>query len=474
MRSEDCPQFYHNANEMAHYRFKALLQNQGWLCPAYVSTNDEGSIVYLSSTAQESVKYENVEGYAIPGFQNAHSHAFQYAMAGIAEVHQQGATADDFWSWREAMYKVALTVNPDQLEAIATMLYAEMVRHGYTHVAEFHYLHHDKNGKPYANLAEHGQRLVVAAQNAGIKITLIPMFYQKGGFGMEPQEHQRRFISPTIDDYHKLLEATKAVVSASAHANYGFGIHSLRAVAPEDIITSLAGADSSLPVHIHIAEQLKEVEDAMAYLGKRPVQWLLDNVQVNERYHLVHATHLDNREVEGIAKSGGQVVLCPTTEGNLGDGIFPLADFQSLGGKWSIGTDSHVGLNPLEELRLLDYGQRLTTHQRNTFTTKSEGDSAAHAIRQSLTSGRAAMGNQETAYFKTGHALDTVVYDADAPLIAASALQNVLPAIMYSSDSVHVRGTMINGKWIVKDNQHIQKGPITLSFRRALSAIDVR
>jgi formimidoylglutamate deiminase len=258
------------------------------------------------------------------------------------------------------------------------------------------------------------------------------------------------------------------------HANHGFGIHSLRAVAPEDIISSLATVDSELPIHIHISEQLKEIEDSVSYLGKRPVQWLLDNTKVNKNFHLVHATHLDESEVKGIAESGAHVVLCPTTEGNLGDGIFPLDDFQKLGGKWSIGTDSHVGLNPLEELRLLDYGQRLTTHHRNTFTSETVGDSASYAINQSLLAGRAAMGNTEIEYFKVGDTLDAVVYDATSPLLAASSLETVLPTIIYSSDSAHCKGTIVNGEWIVKDNQHKKKEVITSSFVKALAEIKVR
>lgn len=459
---------------MSNYHFKGLLQNDGWTSPAFVGTDANGLINYLSSLPEAGAQYEYVNGYAIPGFQNAHSHAFQYAMAGIAETHKPGVISDDFWSWREAMYKVALTIDPDQLEAIATMLYAEMVRHGYTHVAEFHYLHHDKNGKSYENLAEMGERLVAAAHTAGIKITLVPMFYQKGGFGMEPQSHQRRFISSTADKYRALLEATKNTVAPHAHANSGFGIHSLRAVAPQDIIDSLASVDSNLPIHIHISEQLKEIEDAIGYLGNRPVQWLLDNTQVTEQYHLVHATHLDNTEIKGIARSGAYVVLCPSTEGNLGDGIFPLDQFQKEGGKWSIGTDSHVGINPLEELRLLDYGQRLTTHHRDTFTSEIEGDSAAYALNQCLISGRAAMGNMESEYFKIGEAMDAVIYDADSPLMATTALPNILPTIFYSSDSAHVKGTIVNGKWIVKENQHATRETIVSAFRGAMDRVKVR
>ena len=459
---------------MNHYHFKALLQSDSWLSPAYVATDKSGKITYLSEKPQKNTSYENVKGYAIPGFQNAHSHAFQYAMAGVAEKHQTGTVTDDFWSWRKTMYKVALTIDPPQMEAIATMLYAEMVRHGYTHVAEFHYLHHDKDGKPYQNLTEMGNRLVMAAQTAGINITLLPMFYQMGGFGKQPQHHQQRFISSTMDDYLVLLEATKKMVATYEHANCGFGIHSLRAVRPKDAVHALAIADAQLPIHIHISEQLKEVEDAVSYLGKRPVQWLLDNANVHKNFHLVHATHLDDSEVKGIAQSGAHVVLCPTTEGNLGDGIFPLNTFQTLGGKWAIGTDSHVSINPLEELRMLDYGQRLSTHRRNIFTSQAEGDSAAYAIKQSLLSGRVAMGNNQKEYFKVGQAFNAVVYDATAPLIAASTLEKVLPTIIYSSDSTHCKGTVINGKWIATDNKHHRKEVINTLFLEALAKMNIR
>ena len=199
-----------SSNQIKYFRFEGLLQREGWLAPAYVGVDKDGLIRYLSNKPQpDGSAIEAVLGYALPGFQNGHSHAFQYAMAGLAENHPQGVE-DDFWTWREEMYKCALLVGPEEAEAIAAMLYAEMLRHGYTHVAEFHYLHHDKDGKPYANLAEMGERMVAAAKSAGIKITLVPVFYQKGGFGLEPQPRQRRFISKTVDDYLKLLDASKS------------------------------------------------------------------------------------------------------------------------------------------------------------------------------------------------------------------------------------------------------------------------
>ena len=459
---------------MPNYKFNALLQNEGWISPAYVQTDDVGKITYLSDQPEKGIRYENVNGFAIPGFQNAHSHAFQYAMAGIAEKHNTGGNNDDFWSWRETMYKIALTLDPEQLENIATMLYSEMVRHGYTQVAEFHYLHHDKDGKPYQNIAEMGQRLINAAKSSGIKITLVPMFYQKGGFGMKPQSHQRRFISETIADYYHLLEETKEATKSYSGANYGFGIHSLRAVAPNDIISSIEQLKVDIPIHIHIAEQLKEIKDAKNYLGTRPVEWLLKNCEVNNNFHLVHATHLTDAEVEGIAKSGAHVVLCPSTEGNLGDGLFPLQKFQNSGGKWSIGTDSHIGINPLEELRLLDYGQRLTTHKRNVYQSNEEQDSGKYALHQALISGRKAMNNLKIEYFEIGQALDAVIYDADYPIFSSTSLENMVSSIIYCGDTSSSIGTLIDGKWVVKNGIHTNQSKIRAGFIESIKELDIR
>ncbi|NBP69437.1 MAG: formimidoylglutamate deiminase, partial [Cytophagia bacterium] len=241
------------------FRFNQLWHENAWLAPAFVSLDEHGCIIAIEAEPPTSaIGIEYVNGIALPGFQNAHSHAFQYAMAGLAEQHAPG-TNDDFWTWREAMYQCALAVNPDEAEAIAAMLYAEMLRHGYTHVVEFHYLHHDKDGKPYHNLAEMGERMVAAAHTAGINITLIPVFYQKGGFGIEPQARQRRFISRTIEDYFHLLDDSAEVVRRHAHAKLGFSVHSLRAVNLHDIVATHDQGPKNIPFHLHIAEQKKEV-----------------------------------------------------------------------------------------------------------------------------------------------------------------------------------------------------------------------
>lgn len=247
--------------EAKTYHFKALLQSGGWMSPAYVGVDHQGIIQHISkATSEDAFPVENVNGFAVPGFQNAHSHAFQYAMAGMAEKHDVNAV-DDFWSWREAMYNCALTLDPEQMQAVATMLYADMLKRGYTHVAEFQYLHHDKNGKPYARLAEMSASLIAAAAVAGIKITLVPVFYQKGGFGKNPEASQRRFCFKNIDQYFKLLEECGALVKNFTSARLGCGAHSLRAASGEDIMRIAEQTPQEIPFHIHAAEQLKEVND---------------------------------------------------------------------------------------------------------------------------------------------------------------------------------------------------------------------
>lgn len=436
------------------YRFKGLLQNnKGWIENAAITVDNSGTITSIDTNSFDK-DTENINGYVIPGFQNAHSHAFQYAMAGLAEKHAVGSNPDDFWSWREAMYQLALSISPDQLEAIATMLYSEMVRHGYTNVAEFHYVHHDASGKKYENIAEMGTRLVAAAKNAGINITLIPIFYQKGGFGKAPNDRQRRFISPTIEDYLKLLDASEKACQYYDGANIGIGIHSMRGVEPTDIAEIAKFGPQNIPFHIHISEQLKEIEDSIAYLEKRPVEWMLENIAMNDRFHLVHATHLTEQETIGIAKSKANVVICPTTEGNLGDGIFPLRNFQKAGGNWSIGTDSHIGINPLEELRLLDYGQRLISHKRNTFQSSNQGDSGLYAIEMATVAGRKAMNNFTSEFFQIGSKFNGCIIDADAPLISCSSLENLTSTIVYATDANLQYGTIVNGNLTKKSESN--------------------
>lgn len=451
------------AEQMKYFRFEGLLQQQGWISPAYVGVSTAGDVRYLSDQQPpENTAIEIVHGFAIPGFPNSHSHAFQYAMAGLAEKHPPGV-ADDFWTWRQAMYECALSMEPDHVEGVATMLYAEMLRLGYTHVAEFHYLHHDINGRPYANVAELGERLISAAVTAGINLTLIPIFYERGGFGLDAEPYQRRFLSRNIDEYFALLEATKSLVKATTHVRLGFGVHSLRAVSAKNIFKTFEHGPKDLPFHLHAAEQVREVNACVAYLNQRPVEWLLDHLPLNERFHIVHCTHLNDREVKQLAQTRANVVLCPGTEGNLGDGVFRLTDFASYYGNWSIGTDSHISLNPLEDLRWLDYSQRLISHKRNTFA-----DGATVMMNKVVPSGRLAMGISMNNFFEVGHPFDAVVMKSSSPLFFSGKSENLLSAILYTADTSAIEGTIIRGRWVVRNHLHVRAAEIRREFQRCM------
>ncbi len=457
-------------DRLKYYSFKGLLQREGWLSPAYVGVDQHGLIQYLSNEPHpEGSAIEAVAGFAVPGFQNAHSHAFQYAMAGSAENHANN-TEDDFWTWREEMYKCALTLDPEQAEAVAAMVYAEMVRYGYTHVAEFHYLHHDKEGKPFANLSEMGERMVAAARTAGIKITLVPVFYQKGGFGQAPQARQRRFLSKTVDDYFRLLEASKLSIQNYKDARLGFSVHSLRAVELNDIIKTFEQGPKDLPFHLHVSEQKKEVDDCMTYCGKRPMQWLLENFELNEQFNLVHATHLDDNEIKGLAHSDATVVLCPSTEGNLGDGFFRMKEYAKLGGHWTIGTDSHIGLNPLEEFRMIDYRQRLLINRRNTF----EGDGARYLVNEAIASGRRAIGLYLKDHFSLGQPMDAIIYNAQSHLLASTSDKNLLSTLVFTTDSTKNLGTLVNGVWVVKNQHHVAGRKLKDDFAKVMKELKNR
>lgn len=453
-------------SRIMEFHFKALLQPSGWQENMTVSTDGAGIVTAIERASSRP----ETSGLAIPGFRNCHSHAFQYAMAGLAERHDRDSDRDDFWGWRDTMYKLALSLDPDQVESIATMLYSELVRLGYTHVCEFHYLHHDKDGMEYANPAEMSERLISAAETAGINITLLPVFYQKGGFGIGPLPEQRRFISPTFDDYASLLEHTAATCGESELASAGAAVHSLRAVDPEGAVRAAEELGSDLPFHIHISEQLKEVEDCVAHLGARPVKWLLDNSAVTERFNLVHATHADSAEVKGIAASGANVVLCPSTEGNLGDGIFPLRGFQEAGGLWSIGTDSHVGLDPFEELRLLDYGQRLTTHRRDVFAGKSRSG-AENAILSAFLAGVNATGEGAAEYFEIGQPLNAFVIRNEHPLVAYAGTDSIADRILYAPEASRAECTIVNGRIVSENGRHVRGDEIRRRFASAIGGL---
>ncbi|MGE8332571.1 MAG: formimidoylglutamate deiminase, partial [Pseudomonas putida] len=345
----------------AYFAERALLPT-GWASHVRIEVASDGHVTRIEPGASAEGA-ERLAGPLLPGMPNLHSHAFQRAMAGLAEV--AGNPNDSFWTWRDLMYRLVGQITPEQLQVIARQLYIEMLKAGYTSVAEFHYVHHDQAGKAYADPAELSRRISAAAAESGIGLTLLPVLYSYAGFGGQaPNDGQRRFINST-EQYLQLQTQLAPLLAAQPAQHLGLCFHSLRAVTPGQIAEVLAASDKQCPVHIHIAEQQKEVDDCLGWSGLRPLQWLYEHVEVDRRWCLVHATHAEPDEVTAMARSGAVAGLCLTTEANLGDGIFPAVDFLAQGGRMGIGSDSHVSLSVVEELRWLEYGQRLRDQRRN-------------------------------------------------------------------------------------------------------------
>ncbi len=455
---------------------RLLVKKQEWVAPAYVTVDATGVVQAISNQAppaDQVTETEAVAGIALPGFQNAHSHAFQYAMAGLAEYATR--PDDDFWSWRTAMYDLALRVAPEQLTAIATMLYCEMMRHGYTAVAEFHYLHHDRDGRPYRDPALLSRCLMEAADRAGIHLTLVPMFYRLGGFDQPAGPRQRRFLSPTTEAYRDLLTAIHTAAADHARVTVGMGIHSLRAAGRDDIAALFGDDTLPGPRHIHIAEQTGEVEACQAAWGARPVAWLLENVALDARYHLVHATHVTEAEWRGMIAAGVNAVICPSTEGNLGDGFFPIDAYHAAGGTWSIGTDSHVGLSPLEELRWLDYGRRLQLRRRNLMCPTIGADGGVEMLDAAFHGGRAAMGFAPAeAYVAVGQPLDVVVLDPTHPLLQVCGADRMLATLIYAGDVTFIQTVIGAGRVMVRHGRHLAVQSARADFAAALQSLGSR
>ncbi|MFI5390914.1 MAG: formimidoylglutamate deiminase [Bacteriovoracales bacterium] len=442
---------------MKWWFFQNIYFKGKWIGPTFLKVDGLGKILRHQKTHPEE-KFETVNGYLIPGFRNAHSHAFQYMMAGLTEYLAKAG--DDFWSWRNLMYDFANKISPEQLEDIAAMAYAEMLRMGFTSVAEFHYLHHDKNGKPFENISEMSARILRGAKKAGINITLIPVFYQRADFGLEAFKAQRRFLCKNSETYLHLLESVEKEVKRDPLFSLGVGIHSLRAVAKEDVKFVLKNTSRKLAAHIHIAEQEKEVRTCLEYYKKRPVQWLLKNIDLNSRYNLVHATHMTQNETIELAKTGANVVICPSTEGNLGDGFFNFLDFHHFNGSFSIGTDGHFNLNPLEELRLLDYGQRLKYRMRNLACKRMSHESGDVLFKKTLKAGILAMGTDKITPLGPGTFFDGVILDPKHPVLFGLKPKKILSGLIFSADPSVFLGTIVRGKWVVKNGCHAKYSDI--------------
>jgi formimidoylglutamate deiminase len=442
---------------------RALLP-AGWANNVRFEVSAEGVLTHVQADAERHGA-ELINGPVVPGMPNLHSHAFQRAMAGLAEV--AGNPNDSFWTWRDLMYRLVGQISPEQLGVIARQLYIEMLKGGFTSVAEFHYVHQDTSGKPYANPAELALQVSQAAASVGIGMTLLPVLYTHSGFGgLAPNEGQRRFINST-DRYLDLQSRLKPLIDAQPAQALGLCFHSLRAVTPQQISDVLAASNTQCPVHIHIAEQQKEVDDCLAWSGRRPLQWLYDNVAVDERWCLVHATHAEADEVASMAKSGAVAGLCLTTEANLGDGIFPAVDYIAQGGRWGIGSDSHVSLSVVEELRWLEYGQRLRDQRRNRLYRPDQPMVGRTLYDAALVGGAQAMG-QPTGALEVGKRADWLVLDGNDPFLATASGDAILNRWLFAGSDRQIRDVMVNGRWVIREGRHADETESSRAFAQVL------
>ncbi|MFJ3482706.1 formimidoylglutamate deiminase [Pseudomonas sp. NPDC090202] len=442
---------------------RALLPG-GWANNVRFEVGVDGFLTSVLSDS-DAQGAERINGPVVPGMPNLHSHAFQRAMAGLAEV--AGNPNDSFWTWRDLMYRLVGQISPEQLGVIARQLYIEMLKGGFTSVAEFHYVHQDNTGKPYANPAELALQVSQAARSVGIGMTLLPVLYSHSGFGgLTPNEGQRRFIHST-DSYLDLQARLAPVIAEQPAQALGLCFHSLRAVTPQQIDAVLAASDKQCPVHIHIAEQQKEVDDCLSWSGRRPLQWLYENVDVDQRWCLVHATHAEVDEVASMARSGAVAGLCLTTEANLGDGIFPAVDYIAQGGRWGIGSDSHVSLSVVEELRWLEYGQRLRDQRRNRLYRADQPMVGRTLYDAALIGGAQAMG-QPVGALEVGKRADWLVLDGNDPYLATASGDAILNRWLFAGGDRQVREVMVNGRWVIRDGRHADEEESRQAFARVL------
>jgi formimidoylglutamate deiminase len=443
----------------------------GWAAGVRIVVAPGGTITSVVPDTVAEPDAERIDGYVVPGMPNVHSHAFQRAMAGFTEARTH--PTDSFWTWRALMYGFASRMTPDRMQAIAEHAYIEMLKAGFTSVGEFHYIHHDERGKPYADRAEMSRRVLDAAVDAGIAITHLPVLYTSGGFGgRAPEPGQARFIQAP-EAFAALLQSLVAAYGAARDTRIGMAFHSLRAVEPHAIgaaLDAMKRIDESAPIHIHVAEQLKEVADCIAWSGRRPVDWLLDNTPVDARWCLVHATHMEPRESRRLAQRGAGAGAWPTTEANLGDGIFAAADFLGAGGRFAIGSDSHVSIGVADELRLLEYGQRLLSQRRAVLASDDEASPGQRLYVDAASGGAQALGI-EAGRIEPGRRADLVVLDREQPIFWNKQPAQVLDAWIFAGDARCVRDVMVGGDWRVRERRHPREGEAARRFRDAQAAL---
>ncbi len=431
-----------------------------------ISSSGEFESIVTETTADGA---ECIDGIVIPGMPNLHSHSFQRAMAGMAETLH--STDDDFWCWRNLMYQCANRITAPQLHAITTQLYMEMLKAGYTSVAEFHYLHHDQDGKPFSETTTLAKTIIDAAASSGIGLTLLPTLYQTSSFGEQSASHEQRRFLNEIEQFSLLLE--KLLPLCSSQLQVGMAAHSLRAVrrdALTDLLSLRGKSGITVPIHIHIAEQEKEVRDCLEHFHCRPVEWICNNFDVDDSWCLIHATHIDENERQLLAARQCVVGLCPTTEANLGDGIFPTKSFLDDNGNIGIGSDSNISVNPIEELRWLEYSQRLLQHKRNRLVGQNNPHNGSFLWEHALNGGAKACGRAIDG-IKVGMRADLLVLDNDHAILYGKDPEDILDTLIFAGNTNIIKDVMVGGSWVVKHGHHINETDITGNFHKAISSL---
>jgi len=451
-------------NHQFLYAERALLA-EGWVKDAILSIDANGTITAIGQ-GEAPAGALRAKGPVVPAVADLHSHAFQRAMAGLTEV--AGAGEDSFWTWREEMYRLVSLLSPEDVTAIAAKLQVELLKGGFGRVAEFHYLHHGADGRPYDDPAEMSLSILRAAETSGIGLTLLPVFYAHSDFGgVAPTAGQRRFIHD-VDGFltllHRLVEPCRL-----AGARLGLAFHSLRAATGDEIAAVMKTVPEHAPVHIHVAEQEREVEASIAHSGRRPVERLYDLADIDARWCLIHATHVTPTEVALIAGSGAVAGLCPTTEADLGDGIFPATEFLAADGRFGIGTDSHVATSVAEELRLLEYGQRLRDRRRNRLAARP-GASVGRTILDGVVAG-GAQASGVSGGLAVGARADLVVLDGASPYVATADGDAIVDRWIFGGIGPVVRDVMVGGRLVIEAGRHARDEEIDRAFEAALARL---
>ncbi|MET0983171.1 MAG: formimidoylglutamate deiminase [Telluria sp.] len=437
----------------------------GWQGDVLIEWDGRGNLTRVEAGARPPIGVARAE-YVVPGMANLHSHAFQRALGGLTE--KAGDGPDSFWTWRELMYRFAATITPEQIEAIAAQLFSECLRHGYTALCEFHYIQRDPQGVFYARPAEMAERIASAGQQSGMGLTLLPVLYSHSGFGEQPLKPEQARFRTDVDDVLRIVEALEPL--RGGQLEVGAAPHSLRAAGVEQIGELAKALPGGRPLHIHIAEQPAEVRQSIEFSSLRPVEYLFEHIGIDARWCLVHATHLNDKETLQLARSGAVAGLCPTTEANLGDGVFPLPAYLAAGGRFGIGSDSHVSQSPVEELRWLEYGQRLVRGSRNVAATPARRDVGLNLWQDALSGGAQASGRPVGA-LAPGRRADLLMLDSGHPNLEGALDGDVLGRLVFCGNDNLVRDVLAGGRWVVQGGRHMAQEAIARRYREAINQL---